>query len=259
MIHRNILIRRADSDGVPATTVERDYVLAHVLAAVSRSDRDGRMVFKGGTALRLCHFESYRYSADLDFSLTGGLDRQAAREIVACALADCRERLELPTLRLTDADPARIEYVGPLGRDRPRSLKLDLADDELVESTTTLPIAARYPDQEPSECRVYTLDEIAAEKFRCVIQRLQCRDPYDIHELLVARRVDAEGVWPAFERKTRHRGIDPELFRTRFEQREPEWGRRWHDELAEYVSGGAPPYPGLVRAIRRELRFALRK
>jgi predicted nucleotidyltransferase component of viral defense system len=135
------------------------------------------MVFKGGTALRLCHFESYRYSADLDFTLIGDLDRQSARKLVAEALADCQKVIELPVLRLTDADQPRIEYVGPLGRNKPRSLKLDLADDELVESTTTLGIASRYSDQESSECLVYTLDEIAAEKFRCVIQRLQCRDP----------------------------------------------------------------------------------
>jgi predicted nucleotidyltransferase component of viral defense system len=61
-------------------------VLAHVLAAISRSDRAGQMVFKGGTALRLCHFEAYRYSADLDFTLIDDLDKQAARQIVAEAL-----------------------------------------------------------------------------------------------------------------------------------------------------------------------------
>jgi predicted nucleotidyltransferase component of viral defense system len=127
-----------------------------------------------------------------------------------------------------------------------------------VESTTKLPITSRYSDQEPSECLVYTLDEIAAEKFRCVIQRLQCRDPYDIHELVVERNVDAQGVWPSFERKARHGAIDPELFASRFEEREPEWRRRWDDELAEYIIGGAPPYDGLIRAVRRELRFVLR-
>lgn len=234
-------------------------MLAHVLAAISRSDQASQMVFKGGTALRLCHFESYRYSADLDFSLIDDLDKQAARQIVVDALADCQTRIELPILRLSDADPPRIEYVGPLGRDKPRLLKLDLADDELVESTTKLPITPRYADQEPTECLLYTLDEITAEKFRCVIQRLQCRDPYDIHELLVERNVDAESVWPSFERKTRHRGIDPELFASRFEERDAEWRRRWDDGLAEYISGGAPHYEGLIRALRRKLRFALRQ
>jgi uncharacterized protein len=74
VIHQNLIKRKADEDGLSAPAVERDYVLAHVLAAISEHDRQARVVFKGGTALRLCHLEDYRYSADLDFSLIGGLD-----------------------------------------------------------------------------------------------------------------------------------------------------------------------------------------
>lgn len=255
MIHRNILTRQADADELSAVAVERDYVLAHVLAAISQRDERAQIVFKGGTALRLCHFETYRYSADLDFSLIDlGVDD--ARNLVVDALTDCQERVGFPTLRLNDTAPPRIEYVGPLGA-KPRSLKLDLADDELVEDTATLPIVSRYPDQEPCNCLVYTLDEVAAEKLRCVIQRLQCRDLYDLNELLVARDVDARAIWPLFERKARHRGLDPERFALRFKDREAEWRRRWDDELSEYVAGGSPPFDGLVRAVRRELRFAL--
>jgi predicted nucleotidyltransferase component of viral defense system len=233
VIEPNVLIRQADAEGVSAVTVERDYVLAHVLAAIARRDEGGQIVFKGGTALRLCHFEAYRYSADLDFSLVDGLGLAEARELVVDSLADSQGRLELPVLRLNDASPPRIEYVGPLGRAKPRPIKLDLAHDELVEDTTTLPIISRYSDQES-------------------------RDLYDLHELLVAQDVDAQSIWPSFQRKARHRDIDPNLFASRFGEREPEWQRRWDDELAEYVTGGAPAFDGLIRAVRRELRFALR-
>lgn len=68
-------------------------------------------------------------------------------------------------------DPAADRYVGPLGR--PRRLKLDLADDELVENTTRRPVFRRYGDQGEGDCLAYTLEETAAEKLRCVIQRLQ--------------------------------------------------------------------------------------
>lgn len=74
MIHQNVIKRRADEDGLPAPTVERDYVLAHVLTAIAERDDGQQLVFKGGTSLRLCHFTDYRYSADLDFSLTGAVD-----------------------------------------------------------------------------------------------------------------------------------------------------------------------------------------
>jgi predicted nucleotidyltransferase component of viral defense system len=212
VIHRNQLIRKADQDGLSARIVERDYVLVHTLSAISKRDARGQVVFKGGTALRLCHFEDYRYSADLDFSLVNGLS-------------------------IDDS--------------------LDLANDEHVECTTILPIAKRYEDQGSQQCLVYTLEEIAAEKLRCVLQRQQCRDLYDLHELLVTHGVDAQLLWPAFERKARHRERDPADFAKRFESLAPEWKRLWAGELGDYVNS-PPPFDSVLRAVRRELRFALR-
>jgi predicted nucleotidyltransferase component of viral defense system len=256
LIHPNEIKRRADEDGLGAGAVERDYVLAHVLSAIARSVGREQLAFKGGTALRLCHFERYRYSADLDFSLISGLDIETALGLVEGALEDCRQSVGFPVLALNEASPPRIEYVGPLEA-KPRPLKLDLADDELVEETASLPIISRYDDQEPERCLVYTLEEIAAEKLRCVMARLQCRDLYDLWELLVGRGVEARALWPAFERKARHRGLDPERFAERFDGREAEWKRRWDAELGEYLVEPTPHFGEVRRAVRRELRFAL--
>lgn len=46
------LTQIADRDGVDSATVERDYVLMQVLAAVYSADRSSALVFKGGTLLR---------------------------------------------------------------------------------------------------------------------------------------------------------------------------------------------------------------
>jgi predicted nucleotidyltransferase component of viral defense system len=252
VIHQNVIKRRADEDGLSAPTVERDYVLAHCLTAITALDGEERLVFKGGTSLRLCHFEDYRYSADLDFSLTGGLDADNATRLIAEALVDCRERIGLPQLELDGRSPPRIGYVGPLGA-KPRFVKLDLALDELVEETAVLPIRRRYEDQKDGLCCVYALEEIAAEKLRCVMQRVQCRDLY---ELLVVNEVDAEATWPLFERKARHRDRDPTRFAESFADRIPRWQQRWDGEMIEYTA--APPgFDRVLRAVRRELRFAL--
>ena len=255
VIHPNQIKRQADDDDLGAPAVERDYTLAHVLTAIARRDDRAQIAFKGGTALRLCHFDDYRYSADLDFSLIGGLLVEEALELIEKALGDVRERIGFPLLQLNDATPPRIEYVGPLEA-KPRKLKLDLSGQELVEDTITLPVTRRYADQEAEQCLVYTLEEITAEKLRCVLQRLQCRDLYDLSELLVMHGVDAEGVWPAFERKARHRDRDPANFAEIFDSRVSEWERRWSAELIEYVAP-VPHFDGLLRAVRRELRFAL--
>jgi predicted nucleotidyltransferase component of viral defense system len=62
------------SRGVSAAVVERDYILAHIVAQLHLVvlEDEGRLVFKGGTALRLVHIGDYRYSADLDFTLING-------------------------------------------------------------------------------------------------------------------------------------------------------------------------------------------
>ena len=86
MTNRAQITRQAARDGVPAPTVERDYVLAHIIAALGALDDSHGLVFKGGTALRFCYFEDDRYSADLDFSVVdGGLD--AAYTIIEAAFA----------------------------------------------------------------------------------------------------------------------------------------------------------------------------
>ena len=68
MLTRHAITRRADADSVDAAIVERDYILAHVVAQLHRATpKDGgTLVFKGGTALRLIHIGDYRYSAELD-------------------------------------------------------------------------------------------------------------------------------------------------------------------------------------------------
>ena len=52
------------------SVLERDYCLAWFLAALAESDLKPVLGFKGGTALKRCYFEDYRFSEDLDFTLT---------------------------------------------------------------------------------------------------------------------------------------------------------------------------------------------
>jgi predicted nucleotidyltransferase component of viral defense system len=118
VIHQNAIKRRADEDGLSAPAVERDYVLAHALTAISGRDREQQLVFKGGTSLRLCHLEDYRYSADLDFSLTGVLDVGGATRLITEALAECREWVGFPLLELDERNPPAFNTSVPLSPSR---------------------------------------------------------------------------------------------------------------------------------------------
>lgn len=126
MLHPNRFTQRADADDVDARTVERDYVLTHVVAGIACQDGREHMAFKGGTALRLCFFADYRYSADLDFSLTGGMTRSQAAGVVAAAATRVAEDLGFSRLAVNEGGD-QIEYCGPLGG-RPRTVKLDMQD-----------------------------------------------------------------------------------------------------------------------------------
>ena len=44
------ITQQAARDDIPAPTVERDYVLAHIIAALGTIDDSHCLVFKGGTA-----------------------------------------------------------------------------------------------------------------------------------------------------------------------------------------------------------------
>jgi predicted nucleotidyltransferase component of viral defense system len=51
--------------------VEKDYVLGWLLAGIAaNTELSENWVFKGGTCLKKCYFETYRFSEDLDFTVT---------------------------------------------------------------------------------------------------------------------------------------------------------------------------------------------
>ena len=54
MITLGRITQQADADGVDADTVERDYVLTHVMVSLSDHPDSEMFQFKGGTLLRLC-------------------------------------------------------------------------------------------------------------------------------------------------------------------------------------------------------------
>lgn len=212
-------------------------------------------MFKGGTALRVCFYEEFRYSADLDFSLVE-TPLEDALDAIERALTLCQEERGVETLIL-HRDSGQVAYSGPMGRER--TVKLDIATDELVISTISVPLIVRYDDQtNPSpSTKAYAIEEIAAEKLRCVIQRLQCRDVSDLHRLLVQEGVDVDESWALFEEKARHRGFEPEQFAERLQSRSANYERRWTDELEVHLGAGVPHFEGTMRELRRALRNKL--
>lgn len=235
----------ASRDGVDARVVERDYVLAHIVVLIAATDDDKRLIFKGGTSLRLLHVEDYRYSADLDYTVIKGTEADG-REVIRAAL----ERSRPDTIKSLSLDEPsdRIAYIGPLGA--ARTIKLDLSNDELVVNIADRPLLKRWTDLPEVPIPAYTTLEITAEKLRCVLQRQQCRDFLDL-DLLLGNE-DLTNAVELFRRKARHKNLDPESFANKFEKRVKEYEKRWEQELGEYL-GEVPHFDEVERNVRRAL------
>ena len=246
MTSKGQITKVASAAGVDARVVERDYVLVHVVALIATQDADRALVLKGGTSLRLLHFEDYRYSADLDFSVIGG-GKDKARDLIRAAVT----RDPPGTITALEVADDAVLYTGPLGAKR--SIKLDLADDELVENTERRPLLRRWADTPECTVVAYTKLEVTAEKLRCILQRRQCRDFLDLDLLLGCE--DPDAVAGLFRRKATHRGLNPATFAEAFERRVREYKKHWVHELEQYL-GEVPHFDEVERSVRRELRKA---
>jgi predicted nucleotidyltransferase component of viral defense system len=211
-----------------AHVVEKDYALGWFLAGISAHPVIGpRWVFKGGTCLKKCYFETYRFSEDLDFTLQDAehLDEGFLAEVFeevgdwvydACGLQlppEARKFEVFTNPRGTQSAQGRVGYRGPLGRagDPPR-IKLDLAADEvLVLTPVRRPVHHPYTDLPAKGIRVlcYSFEEVFAEKMRALAERQRPRDLYDVVHLY--RRQDLQPdravVRSTLARKCEFKGI----------------------------------------------------
>ena len=70
MILQKEIIGIAENKRLKTLTIDKDWVLGHFLNAMySFEEIKDNFIFKGGTALKKCYFNNYRFSEDLDFTL----------------------------------------------------------------------------------------------------------------------------------------------------------------------------------------------
>jgi predicted nucleotidyltransferase component of viral defense system len=210
MISKAEILRIAGQLGLGPQVVEKDYALGWLLAGISANSRIAdSWVFKGGTCLKKCFFETYRFSEDLDFTLQdeSHLDEAFLKEVFAEISAWVYEQcgLELPVDR-QDFDiydsprgnkncQGKITFRGPVtpmaAASWPR-IKLDLtADERIVLAPVRQPIFHPYTDAPGDDIAVlaYAYEEAFGEKIRALAERTRPRDLYDVINLY--RNTDA--------------------------------------------------------------------
>lgn len=188
--------------GLPANIIEKDYVLGWLLAGISNhQELNKKWIFKGGTCLKKCYFETYRFSEDLDFTITsqehinqdfllGTFNKIANWIYDNTGIEIPKDRISFEIFKNSRGSisvEGKISYKGPLqpGGDLPR-IKLDLTADEiLVLSPVSRMVHHPYSDK-PSEgiyILCYCFEELFAEKIRALGERLRPRDLYDVIHL----------------------------------------------------------------------------
>ncbi len=229
--------------------VELDYLLGRFLDALKECGAlESIWVFKGGTALRKCYYEDYRFSEDMDFTLSGDSNRNGVMRRLHCA-ANLLSRFSEYAVEVTDLNmleepdepslEGRAYYRSQLGSKNLRTLRIHLSLNEVVfTETINRPVHHPFgdgPSLGPVVC--YTLDEMLAEKLRAVAGQRRfaiARDIFDISEI-VRRKHSPGGAIQIFPGKCRAKGLKVDwAMCERLASRREEFRASWEGGL-EYL------------------------
>ncbi len=138
MIARAAIAARATEWGLTEEVVEKDYVLGWLLWGIgSEAALRDHWIFKGGTCLKKCFVETYRFSEDLDFTILPGgpMEPDALLPVLATML----DQVEQATGITLTSRPAvvrmrpdersaegRLYYRGPRGTPGEARIKLGM-------------------------------------------------------------------------------------------------------------------------------------
>ena len=162
--------------------------------------------------MKKCFFETYRFSEDLDFTVTAPEQisepflRDAFGTIAAWMYDNCG--IEIPgdavsfevysNPRGKQAVQGRVGYRGPLQRRGSISrIKLDLTNDELVVlDPVQREVSHPYSDRPETgiQALCYSYEELFAEKIRALAERLRPRDLYDVVHFYRHREIPCDRV-----------------------------------------------------------------
>ncbi len=218
------LNRVAAEARIDVATVERDYAISWLLYGVFKQEAlTNTFVFKGGTALRKCYFSDYRFSQDLDFTLTRSITKaELNKELkLSCqeAYNNCGVDYQVLSVEKTrdeqdeEAFKAKVTFIGPRKqRGNPTRIEFHLTlYENVILNPAKLSLLHNYSDSCQSEISVYQLEELIAEKLRTILQRAFPRDFYDAWNVLKfhKKKIDTNKMKEVFLKKCEYKKVNP--------------------------------------------------
>lgn len=263
MIKPGEIQKKAREVGVRDQQIEKDYVLSWILQGIAQHEKLSEViVFKGGTVLKKVYFDDYRFSEDLDFTL---LDNTITNEQIFTWFTEIfnyiKENANIP-LSIIDNNEHEdsginfyIGYVGPLGgTGNNKRVKVDISRSEtLVFAPVLKDVYINYSDLQNHQLLCYSLEEVLVEKMRCVMQRMQARDFYDLWYLLEEHGMDIDFYGKEFGKKCESKGLKSIDFPRKIEDRLPQYKGRWNNSLNEQIKD-LPDFEVIQKAILKQVK-----
>jgi predicted nucleotidyltransferase component of viral defense system len=267
----NRLFREQGGRRIPESVLERDYCIAWFLVGLSHAPLRDKIVFKGGTALRRCHFSDYRFSEDLDFTLLQPLTFKNLIVDLEEVYFIVKKESNI-TFRFSRIDSAShqncysfyLSYEGPLqSTNKLKEIKVDITINEKLffqpEILAVLNNCEEFYDL-PGNARinVYPLLEIASEKTVALLDkaRTEPRDLYDLWYLTENNNtVSLVDCFAAIELKLSHRGKVLNDVKDQFQNKESRLRTMWEKRLSLQMAN-LTTFDHVYRAVKRHLRQA---
>ena len=263
MIKPGEIQKKSSAVKVRDQQIEKDYILSWILKGVSQHEQLSKnIVFKGGTVLKKVYFADYRFSEDLDFTL---LDNDVSSEQIFEWFNETFEYVkEEANIHLAIIDDNEhedgginfyISYVGPLGGfGNNKKVKVDISRSEKLEFESVIKSAIiEYSDEDEFNLLCYSLEELLIEKLRCVMQRMQPRDYYDIWYLLEVHGMDIDFYTTEFRNKCVSKSLEPNDFHKKLEQKLPQYKARWQKSMNDQIKQ-LPDFDQVQREVQRHLK-----
>lgn len=257
-------IQRIARGEISDKTVEKDYIQSWVLISLSNTELREKLIFKGGTALRKFYFENYRYSEDLDFTLS----RESQKDMILDGFKEIIPVLrELANIQMQvnpeyeeheNTITCYINYIGPFGGMIERNqMKTNITVKELLlYPINDGKLLLLYSDQPKNiTYPVYSLEEIVIEKLCCILDsaRHEPRDIYDFWCLMEDKEVTLEALVNAFSQKCEFKQLEVNRLKEQVEKKEAVYKNLWETRLKKQMVR-LPPFENVYRTVKRHLR-----
>jgi len=245
MITREALVNIAKFNGIGAYYQEKEY-LQKLLLRQLYLETD-KLVFKGGTCLKIC-YKHGRYSEDLDFDskLPGReLEKVFLKALKGVGYAGIQHEF-IKSEVFPNAYTCRLAFRGPLyngSRASWNSIQIDAGDrGRVFRKPSFILVYSEYPDLDSFHVLAMQQEEILCEKLLALCERRTSRDLYDAWSMLATGvKLDA-GLFAAKARERKVRISNPQLV-----------SRKEFEDDLRASTAALPPYEQVVGEVEKAL------